>query len=197
MKSQFFSTAALILLSTVSGALATEESNLRGAAASISEDSFDLEDFELDSFDGEDAFLADPCSRRSDRNCRNNRRCEIVRRPNSNMCRQKLNICTGLSMSECGARDRNCRYKNRRCERKHSCGGMRRNECNNSSPDCRWDHGECVRKHEGKSNGPDWECRDMNPNQCRRSKHCMVNSRNVCAPNLVAEFLENSEMMED
>ncbi len=172
------------------------QSNLRGAAASISEDSLDLEDFELDSFDGEDAFLADPCGSRG--RCEDSYRCERVQWGG---CRQKLTICDGLSPSECGANDRNCRYviRNREifCERKDSCGGMNRIKCNDASPDCRWDQGDCVRKYEGQSDGPTGECRVMKSRQCQRSMHCRLDERDVCVSNLLAELLDNSEMMED
>eukprot|EP00986_Skeletonema_menzelii_P001493 scaffold391_cov157-Skeletonema_menzelii.AAC.1 len=168
------------------------DSNLRGVAASISEDYFDLEDYnleeyEIDSFDGEDAFvfLADPCNTRSTRDCASNR-CERVGRT----CSQKLDVCSGLSRSECNARDRrqHCQFTQprggvARCERIQSCNGFSRDECNAKSPDCRWDQGDCVRKHEGESDGPQGDCSDMTRNQCDRAMHCFRNDRNVCVPN--------------
>mmetsp|Transcript_11752 Transcript_11752/g.20097 ORF Transcript_11752/g.20097 Transcript_11752/m.20097 type:complete len:206 (+) Transcript_11752:73-690(+) len=205
MKSHLFSTAAVILLSAVSGALTAEESNLRGAAASISEDYFDLEDYELDSADEEEGFLADPCGdNRTNRLCRSNPRCEVTR---DGSCRQKLDICTGLSRNECNSRDRrnNCLFVQHRgevgfCERKASCDRKNREQCNDASPDCRWDSGGCVRKHEGRSSGPKGPCEDMSERQCDRAKHCMtstVGGSRDCVPNLLGELLDTEGMKED
>jgi hypothetical protein len=157
--------------------------------------SFKIEDYELDPTDEEEpGFLADPCTEhRSNRSCRSAHRCKVV----GDSCKQKLDICSGLSKSECTTHERRdyCRYTSprggtARCERIEPCDGMDRNVCNEHSPDCRWDQGGCVRKHEGESSGPTGDCNEMECRQCDRAKLCLTNTATGrCVPNTLGGIL--------